>query len=241
MKKATKKYDTYSDIDIKLYDSVGNQLKKYHKSDMYDGSAIEDNETVATNDRFLAFKPVFAGYPETIEVTYEEDLSGFIGLEPWYIQTLEQSVQEETYKVIAKPDMGFRYDERNVSIIPGKLQDSTLITYTWKAKNIKAIKTEDEEMWWSVLPQVVFATNKFNCYGYPGDMSTWQNYGKWVYDLNKDVCTLTPQRAAEIQKMTDTIKTDKAKARFLYEYLQHNTRYVRHRRLEAFRRKFCRH
>jgi hypothetical protein len=221
-----KKYDTYSDIDIKLYDSVGNQLKKYHKSDMYDGSAIEDNETVATNDRFLAFKPVFAGYPETIEVTYEEDLSGFIGLEPWYIQTLEQSVQEETYKVIAKPDMGFRYDERNVSIIPGKLQDSTLITYTWKAKNIKAIKTEDEEMWWSVLPQVVFATNKFNCYGYPGDMSTWQNYGKWVYDLNKDVCTLTPQRAAEIQKMTDTIKTDKAKARFLYEYLQHNTRYV---------------
>ena len=35
-----------------------------------------------------------------------------------------------------------------------------------------------------------------------------------------------PQRVAEIKKMTDTIKTDKEKARFLYKYMQQNMRYV---------------
>src|SRR6202012_193753 len=37
---------------------------------------------------------------------------------------------------------------------------------------------------------------------------------------------LSPQRAAEVKKMTDTIKTDKEKAKFLYKYLQQNVRYV---------------
>jgi hypothetical protein len=221
-----RKYDTYSYVDMKLYDSLGNQLKKYHKSDMYDGSAIEDNETVATNDRFLAFRPVLAAYPETLEITYEEDLSGYNSFDTWYIQALEQSVQQAAYKIITRNDMGFRYDERKVSIKPEITRDSSYTTYLWTAQNYKAAKKEEEEMWWDVLPRIVFTTDRFNCYGYPGSMSTWQNYGQWVYDLNKDVCTLSPERTTEIQKMTDTIKSDKAKAKFLYEYLQHNTRYV---------------
>ena len=37
---------------------------------------------------------------------------------------------------------------------------------------------------------------------------------------------LSPERTAEIRKMTDTIKTDKDKARFLYNYMQKSMRYV---------------
>jgi hypothetical protein len=44
--------------------------------------------------------------------------------------------------------------------------------------------------------------------------------------LHNGVNTLTPEREAEIRKMTDSIKTDKGKAKFLYNYLQQNTRYV---------------
>jgi hypothetical protein len=38
--------------------------------------------------------------------------------------------------------------------------------------------------------------------------------------------TLSPERIQEIKRMTDTIKTDKDKARFLYNYMQKNMRYV---------------
>jgi hypothetical protein len=60
----------------------------------------------------------------------------------------------------------------------------------------------------------------------PGDISSWQSFGKWQQALNADVTALSPQREDEIRRMTDTIKTEKAKAKFLYNYLQKSTRYV---------------
>ena len=220
-----RKYNSFSDIYIRIYDANGILLKKYHKSDMYDGAAI-DGETMVTDERFLGLRHVVASYPTTIEINYEEDLSSFISLEDWHIQQLEQSVQSETYKVVADNKIGFRYRNKNISTTPEKSSKDSLSTYTWTVKNLKAMKPEDGSETWAVLPYVIFSTGSFDCYGFNGDMSSWQNFGKWIYSLNHDVCTLSPQRVTEIQKMTDTIKTDKAKAKFLYEYLQQSTRYV---------------
>ncbi|MBS1528529.1 MAG: hypothetical protein JST19_22980 [Bacteroidetes bacterium] len=75
------------------------------------------------------------------------------------------------------------------------------------------------------LPYIKFAANQFNCFGNRGDISSWENFGNWIYGLNSDI-TLTPARVDAIKKMTDTIKSDKAKARFLYEYMQKSMRYV---------------
>src|ERR1700749_539598 len=61
-----KKNDTYSYIDIHVYDETGKMIKKYHKSDMYDGAASDD-ETLVGDERFLGLKHSVAKYPETIE------------------------------------------------------------------------------------------------------------------------------------------------------------------------------
>ncbi len=220
-----KKFDTYSNIDVRVYDESGKAIKKYHKSDMYDGAASSD-ETLVSEDRFLGLKHTVSRYPETIEVSYEEDLNSFIDLDAWMLQHGEQSLQNETYKVFVEPGLGFRYKCENISLNPAKANEGEFETYTWSVANKKAFKIEEGAKAWRILPNVKFAVNKFNCYGYPGDLSSWQSYGKWVYDLNKDVCTLTPQRTAEIKKMTDSIKTDREKAKFLYEYLQKSMRYV---------------
>jgi hypothetical protein len=88
-----KKYDTYSSIDIHVYDDAGKVIKKYHRTDMYDGAASDD-ETLVGDERFLGVKHTISKYPETIEVEYEEDISSFITLDSWYIQErIEQSVQ----------------------------------------------------------------------------------------------------------------------------------------------------
>lgn len=221
-----KKYDNYSDIKMNIYNAAGQQIKRYHKSDMYDGSAAND-ETMVTNERFLAVRHAIATYPTTVEIKYEETENSFISLGSWYVQDgMEQSVQNKIYKVMVNPSMGFRYKNSNTSIKPLKTDTNNLQTYTWQVKNLKAIKKEERVLAWNFMPRVTFAANSFDCYGYPGDFTSWQAFGKWIKSLNDDVCTLSPERVAQIKKMTDTIKTDKEKARFLYNYMQKNTRYV---------------
>ncbi|MDB5154631.1 MAG: hypothetical protein JWR54_3382 [Mucilaginibacter sp.] len=221
-----RKYDSYSFIDIHIYDANGKMIKKYHKSDMYDGAASSD-ETLVTDDRFLGIKHTVSHYPETIEISYEENLNSYIDLPVWYIQGKpEQSVQEEHYKIVCDPAFNLHYKSKNISIAPVKASEEASDAYTWQIKNLRAIKKEEETMLWRVLPSVVFTTNAFNCYGYPGDISSWQNFGKWIQGLNNDMCTLSAPRIAEIRKMTDTIKNGKDKVKFLYKYMQGSMRYV---------------
>jgi hypothetical protein len=221
-----KKYDSYSNIEMRVYNENGVSIKKYHKSDMYDGSAAGD-ETMVTDERFLAVKHTIATYPQTIETEYEEDVSSFISLDSWQIQNkTEKSIQKSVYVIRVNPSVGFRYKCENMDVKPDKKSADGFDIFTWRIKNLKAIKKEENVLPWKILPVILFATDAFNCYGYAGDFSTWQSFGKWIQSLNSDVCTLSPERIAEIKKMTDSIKTDKEKARFLYTYMQKSMRYV---------------
>jgi hypothetical protein len=221
-----KKFDSYSNIEMNIYNAAGLLIKKYHKSDMYDGSAAGD-ETMVTDQRYLAIRHALAAYPATIEVKYEENESSFISLRDWHVQDkMEQAVQNEYCKISISPTMGFRYKTSNTQVKPEKGNVDGLDTYTWTVKNLKAIKKEEHVLSWTIIPKISFAANSFDCYGYPGDFTSWQSFGNWIKSLNDDVCTLSPERIAEIRKMTDTIKTEKGKARFLYNYMQKSMRYV---------------
>ena len=221
-----KKYDSYSDIEMHVYDAKGNSLKKYHKTDMYDGSAADD-ETMVTNERFMAVKHTIASYPVTVEIQYEEDDNSFISPDSWMIQDrAEQAVQLAACKVKVNPAVGFRYKDANSTIKPVKSVNGGMDSYYWEVNNLKAIKKEEHVLSWMIYPEVRFAVNNFDCYGYPGNFSSWKSFGQWIEVLNSKVCTLSPERTAEIRKMTDTIKTDKEKARFLYNYMQKSMRYV---------------
>jgi hypothetical protein len=220
-----RKFNTFSDIVMRVFDANGVLIKKYHKSDMYDAAAI-NNEILLSDDRFLEVQHVVANYPETIEIEYEKNMTSFLDLDEWDIQEPEQSIQYETYKIIAKPDIGLRYKPVNTSLNPQKSIENGFETYTWTVINKKAWALEDGAMAWRISPNVKLAVDKFNFYGYPGSFNSWQNFGKWQQSLNSDVCSLSPERAAEIKKMTDNLKTDKEKAKFLYEYMQQDMRYV---------------
>ncbi|GAB3909830.1 DUF3857 domain-containing protein [Mucilaginibacter boryungensis] len=221
-----RKYDTYSNIEIKVYSTTGQLLKKYHKSDMYDRSATDD-ETIVTDDRLLAVQHAIASYPTTIEVSYEEDISSFTDLGAWMIRPKAEVAIEAAYcKVTVNPTVGFRYKAQNIALTPIKGTQGDMETYNWQVKNLKAVKPEDNTLSWQLQQKIAMATNNFEYYGIPGAFDSWQNFGKWIAKLNADVSTLSPERSAEIKKMTDTIKSDKDKVRFLYRYLQQNMRYV---------------
>jgi hypothetical protein len=220
-----RKFATVSSFEMLIYDAAGVQIKKYHKSDMYDHTALS-GEILVSDDRMMSIGHTIANYPETVEIIYELDVNSLINLLPWYIQDTDQSVQNAYYQLSIASDAGFRYFNKNTNVKPIKTTVGNIDNYTWQVSNLKSIKIEDGAMRWRVLPKVEFAMNKFEYYGYPGDFSSWQSFGKWQQMLNADVCNLSPQRVVEIQQMTAGLKTDKEKAKFLYEYMQQNMRYV---------------
>jgi hypothetical protein len=220
-----KKFNSIGSVEMVVYNAAGVQLKKYHKSDMYDRSAA-DGMSIITDDRLLALGHTIASYPATIEVIYEKSKNSYLDLGNWYIQEPEKSIQYAEYKVSVAQSVGFRFKNKNTGIKPEKDLADDMENYIWKVQNIKAIKPEEDALSWPVFPKISFAANSFLYGGIPGDISNWQNYGKWQQALNADVSSLSPQRVEEIKTMTANIKTDKEKAKFLYEYLQQNTRYV---------------
>jgi len=220
-----KRFNNINSFEMRVYDANGQLLKKYHKSDMYDGAASSDM-TLVSDDRFLALKHSITSYPETIEVTVEESRSSVINIGHWRIQRPDQSIQNSYCHLSINSDAGFRYNNKNTDVKPQKDVLGNTISYLWQVSNLKAFKREESSMQWRVIPEVRFAANKFEYFGLPGDFSSWQNFGKWQQSLNADVSALSPLRTQEIKKMTDTIKNDKEKAKFLYKYMQQNMRYV---------------
>jgi len=220
-----KKFSTVGAFEMLVYDANGKIIKKYHKSDLYEHAAVDD-ETLASDDRLMLIRHEVASYPTTVEMIFEIDNSSLINVDSWRVQRPEQSIQNSYYHIVANPAAGFRYLNKNTSVKPQKSKLDDMDSYTWQVSNLKAFKLEDGALSWRVLPKIDFAANNFEFYGLPGDISTWQNYGKWQKALNADVGTLSPQRVAEIQQMTANLPTDKEKAKFLYEYMEHNMRYV---------------
>ncbi|TSD64509.1 DUF3857 domain-containing protein [Inquilinus sp. KBS0705] len=220
-----KKYSSVDRVEIIAYNAAGIQLKKYHKSDMYDRSAT-DGISIITDSRLLALEHPVASYPMTIEISYEVEKDSYLDLDEWSMQEAEKSVQYATYTVNALPSVGFRYKNKNTNLVPQKSADNKYDIYTWKIAGIKATKPEDEALDWQVYPKILFATNLFEFNDLAGDFTTWQSFGKWIKALNDPVCTLDAKRTEEIRTMTANLKTDKDKAKFLYEYMQKNMRYV---------------
>jgi hypothetical protein len=220
-----RKFSTVNSAQMLVYNAEGKLIKKYSKSDMYDRSAA-DGMSIITDNRFMVVQHSIATYPVTIETYYEINRNSYLDLSTWQIQPKETAVQNSVYKTSVVPSLNFRYKSKNITLTPKRETNDGYDVYTWQVNNLKALTPEDDVPDWTVFPRVDFVADKFEFNGMPGDISNWQNYGKWQLALNADVCNLPPQRVEEIKQMTAHLKTDEEKARFLYNYLQKNMRYV---------------
>lgn len=220
-----RKFSDINTAEMRIYDSKGALIKRYKKSDFYDRSAV-DGMSIITDSRLIVVGHTIVNYPITVEKIQEITLNSFLDLFDWHIQQNEASVQFTKCKVSVKPSVGFRYQLKNFRLLPTKNQEGEYETYSWEVKNLKAIKPEEDSESWSFLPRISFATNVIDFDDLPGDMSTWKGYGDWQYTLNKNSTTLPAKRIEEIKQMVSGLSSDKDKAKFLYEYLQKNTRYV---------------
>ena len=211
----------------RVYDAAGQEIKKFKKSDIKDYSSISNFSLYEDNRvKVIEFTPPF--YPVTIEYEYEKEYAGLVGYPVWApIYRPKMSVQNSSFKISIPKELKLRYKSIHLNIKPDIKEADGIQSYFWQVSGITANKEWESLMpsYHKLKPLLITAPADFEYEGYQGNLESWENFGKWIYQLNKDRDEL-PEETQNSIKALITGKTTLEKIRILYQYLQEKTRYV---------------
>jgi hypothetical protein len=221
------KLSSLQDISGYLYDAEGKEIKKVKKKDIQDVSN-DDEMSLMTDDRIKRHSFFYTTYPYTIEYEDEKELDGIFFLPKWQpMLSYSFAVEESNYIVELPENYQIRYKQFNYLTQPTITNSGKKQVYAWKVNHHKSINYEPfMPSFTDVTTNVYVAPNDFSIGGYNGNMSTWQNFGKFIAELNKSRDELPENIKSDIQKLVSGLTSTEEKVKVLYEYLQKNTRYI---------------
>ncbi|MEM6684580.1 MAG: DUF3857 domain-containing protein [Bacteroidota bacterium] len=213
-------------IEAKIYDKFGKQIKRIKQKDFLDVSAVGGG-TMYSDSRvkYLEYTPV--DYPFTVEFTckvLDKKTSNIIPFAPLNYYT---GVQKSRFKLNYPLYLSLYKKEINLEEFGVKKQEKEgSITYI--IENIPGIKPESySPSYASTKPQVYLALSKFTYEGIEAEAKNWEELGKWIHqNLLAGRATVDPETKAIIKKLVEGATSDREKARRIYEYMQGKTRYI---------------
>ncbi|HLN73285.1 MAG TPA: DUF3857 domain-containing transglutaminase family protein [Prolixibacteraceae bacterium] len=221
------KFNKISDIEAVVYNSAGERVKRIKNEDILDYSNI-DNGTVYSDFRQKNIDPKYQLFPFTVEYVYTTTYNSAFFLPSWtvfngYNTSVEKSVftveMPEAYALAINENKISQ--ETNASGTPGKKTCRWSVS-NFKARNPEPYSPQEDEL----FPWVYMAPTDFEMDGYSGNMQSWQNLGKFIYSLNKEVNNLPKERSQQIQALVKDCKNDYEKVRLIYEFAQQKNRYI---------------
>jgi hypothetical protein len=221
------RFNSINSLSGKMYNKLGIETRQLKKSDWQDQS-VYDGFSLLRDDRYKEYEFHNGDYPYTVEFEEEDDYNGTLGFPAWRPQREPgMAVQYSRFTVIAPANYKLRYKPVNFSGEPLITEKGSYKIYTWEIKNLPALKYEKGAPPFSeIAPHILFAPSEFEVAGYKGDMSTWDSYGKFMYQLIKGRDVLPEAIKKQVHELTDGILTPREKINVLYDYLQKNTRYI---------------
>jgi hypothetical protein len=217
------------DLSGSVYDANGKLIKKIKNSEIRDQSSF-DGFTLYSDDRLKIVDLSQVTYPYTVEFESVVEYKFLYHIDGSFIVPTEKvSVQHSSYQLIYSLELKPHYKTLNIEKSEPKQERTTdgIEILTWNFENVKPIKFEPlGPLHAELLPQIIAAPSQFEYEGYAGDMSSWENYGKWNLLLNKGRDELPEATRQKVKELTAGLATTEQKAKVLYEYLQSKTRYV---------------
>jgi hypothetical protein len=221
------KLQAIESIEGRLFDETGKKIKSLKQSDIQDRSGTSDG-TLADDNRIKYHNFYHKIYPYTVE--YEVELRyNYTMFYPGWVPIEDENISMEYGKatVVLPEGIDFRYKAFNFKSSPLVTNEKASRIYTWELKNFAAIEIEyASPNWHEIVPVVCMAPVQFQIQGYSGNMSTWQDFGKFVYALKSGRDELPDNIKQTVHTLTDGEKDEKAKIRLLYNFLQKNSRYI---------------
>lgn len=219
-------YAKVKKISATLYDAYGNKIREVKKKEIFDRSAVS-SFSIYEDDRVKYIDLTYGVYPYTIEYEYEVVHNGIMLYPTWNVQYFHTSVEQSSYQLHLPNGIEVKSRIQNLAIQPKKKLEDGKEVWTWQTKDLKAKKYQSGMPTpFKELVRGYFTPNQFEVAGYQGDMTSWQAYGEFMYELNKGRDQLSPSMQKVVHDLTDGLDSDVEKINVLYRYLQQNMRYV---------------
>jgi hypothetical protein len=221
-----KAFDDVKLFNVRVYDANGKLAKKIKDKEVTDHSSYSNN--IFDEGRYKYADATYTEFPYTVEYEYTRTRSMTMFYPDWNINhDFEISVEKSEYEIITPQEIQVRHKAKNIEVEPLIRNEAGLNYYSFSASNMPALVDEPlSPIRDLVLPCVAFAPNKFGVANYEGDMSSWENLGKFSYELNQGRDELSDEMKTIITGLIEKAETKEEKVKILYRYLQENMRYV---------------
>lgn len=222
-------YDKFRDIisiSGTLYDASGVKIKNVKKKDIADESGNGNN--LADDARYKVHNFYHKSYPYTIEYEVEGEMKGIFNLPEWQpVSAPEIAVEKSSLTVITPKDYTLRYKQLLYSGNVLTKEEKSAKIYQWQLNSEAAKPTEAYAPEWdNISTRVIIAPSLFEFGGYNGEMSSWENFGKFMLSLYSGRDILPADIKAKVHQLTDHLKTNREKTEVLYRFMQDNTHYI---------------
>jgi len=216
------------EVKGEILDEFGKAIRKFSLKDFDDYSAVS-GYSLFDDYRVKVFQPNVTTYPYTIAYTYELKSNQNLVIEPWRPDIYKNvSVEKSAYTILSDPEEKLRIYSKNINDEPVIGTKDKLTSYQWKAENIKAIREEPYSPGRDITGmQVLVVPQTFQYFKNKGEFDDWKTFGLWMNQtLLKDKKNLPPATVSKVKELVKDLKTDKEKAKALYEFMQNKTRYI---------------
>lgn len=221
------KFTTIRSIDGSLYDAAGKKVRSLKNAEISDLSGTSE-ASLAEDSRVKTHNFYCKVFPYTVEYEVEIKQDQLMFIPSWMPveRDDEFAVENSIFEVVCPNDYkirhkSFHYDKEPV-VTTGKQT-----VYHWEVKNLPVVKIEyASPEWQRITPTVIVGSTNFEIGGFKGNMSTWNDFGKFVYALKQNRDILPPAVKSKVHELTDNVTDVRSKIEALYKYMQQNTRYI---------------
>lgn len=231
--RATNLYEFYDDnsriksIRAQYYDSQGERIGFLRKKKDFQDRA-HTAENLYTDWRIVSAVYHPTSYPYVVVFESETESGDTAFINRWApLSGYASSTYKSTYKIKFDSKNKVRYkpmnfDEFNISV---KETPEELI---FTAENLPALQYEEYSPYFTaIFPRAYFALDHFMLKGKQGTATSWKSFGKWMEEeLLGDVKEIPKHTVQRVKNLVANEKTNEAKARKIYQYLQDKVRYV---------------
>lgn len=210
-----------------IYKSNGSKFRSIKLDEIIDVSSIS-GYSLYEDSRVIYYEPPIKTTPFTISYSYEEEYEGSLFLPSWHVfKGYNIAVEQSNFKVTVSKGLDFKYDAYGLTNEVKITENEESTTYLWQASNIAAPSSEpSSSAIFKEYPTVYTALDHFEFYKTKGSLKNWEQFGNWIYELNKGKDILPEETVQEIKTLTASAKTVPEKVDIVYAYMSNKCRYL---------------
>lgn len=219
------KKDRVTILTAQIEDVNGNVIRQLKKSDFKDKSSVS-GFSLYEDDFVRTFELKHNVYPYRIRYSWRYDYNEFIDIVNWY-PYIDELVPTQLAELEVRVPASYPvlFHSNNVEKISVDTLESGIV-YKFFGRDMVLPKKEINSIPLEKIATNVQVVPETFKWAVKGSHSNWIEFGNWIYSLNEGTEDLPEMEKSKIRSMIKGLPDKMSIIKFLYQYLQQNTRYI---------------